>query len=316
LPKALAASRWLRLAIRLIALALLALIALRLRELWKEHPVDFSAANGWLLALAAGITLAAVVAYGSVWPSILRRMGTSPPKGSIAIFLQSQLGKYLPGSVWQYAGRVGLARNRGVPVPTTILSLAIEVGGSAIAAAVLGLFLLPARLALPLAIAVLLAVTLAWSSRAVQRLFDLALRLVARVLRFPVPDLQLVRRVLPVVTLVYVPVWIVYGLAFWATGRALFAVPVDDIAFFSAAFAIGWLVGMAAVFAPGGIGVREAVLVGLLGPRIGQREAIVVAATSRLLLTAADLVGGGAALLLPRLRRGMPTAALNGVDDE
>jgi len=66
LPKALAASRWLRLAIRLTALALLALIALRLRELWKEHPVNFSAANGWLLVLAAGITLAAVLAYGSV----------------------------------------------------------------------------------------------------------------------------------------------------------------------------------------------------------------------------------------------------------
>ena len=53
---------------------------------------------------------------------------------------------------------------------------------------------------------------------------------------------------------------------------------------------------MVVVFAPGGIGVREAVLVALLAPRVGHTDAIVVAAASRILLTRADLVGGGGAL--------------------
>ena len=58
------------------------------------------------------------------------------------------------------------------------------------------------------------------------------------------------------------------------------------------------------VFAPGGLGVREAVLVALLRGRLGESEAIVLAATSRLAFTLVDLAGGGAALTA--LRRPRP----------
>ena len=300
------------LAMRAAALALLGLLAIRLRHLWREHPVDFSAANGWLLALAGAVTFAAVVAYGLVWPLILKQLGTRPPPDSVRIFLQSQLGKYVPGSVWQYAGRVGLARNRGIPIRSAILSLAIEVGASAIAAAALGLFVFPLPIAVPLAFAILIAVTIVGAKAGAQRLLEPAMRRVAGIVPLSVSDFQSVYRSLYRATIFYIPVWVVYGLAFWLTGRALFAVPAQDLGFFTATFALGWLVGMAAVFAPGGIGVREAVLVALLAPRIGQREAIVIAAASRLLLTAADLVGGGAAVLLPRRTRGMSAAPLNG----
>jgi hypothetical protein len=288
------------LAMRAAALALLGLLAIRLRHLWREHPVDFSAANGWLLALAGAVTFAAVVAYGLVWPLILKQLGTRPPPDSVRIFLQSQLGKYVPGSVWQYAGRVGLARNRGIPIRSAILSLAIEVGASAIAAAALGLFVFPLPIAVPLAFAILIAVTIVGAKAGAQRLLEPAMRRVAGIVPLSVSDFQSVYRSLYRATIFYIPVWVVYGLAFWLTGRALFAVPAHDLAFFTATFALG------------GIGVREAVLVALLAPRIGQREAIVIAAASRLLLTAADLVGGGAAVLLPRRTRGMSAAPLNG----
>jgi len=44
------------------------------------------------------------------------------------------------------------------------------------------------------------------------------------------------------------------------------------------------------------------VLVALLAPRVGHTEAIVVAGGSRILLTGADLVGGGVAFALSSLR--------------
>jgi len=311
-----ARSRPLRLAVRLAAVVLLGFLAFRLTQLWNRDPVDFSAANGWLLALASGLSLVAVVSYGLVWPHILRRIGTTPPRDALRIFLQSQLGKYVPGSVWQYAGRIGLARDRGIPARVTILSLAIEVGGSVIAAGAIAMFVLPVFVALPLAVAGLVGVVFIGSSTRVQRLFRPAIRLVARAVPSELVDMQVVYGRLPGITLLYIPVWLVYGLAFWLTGRALFSLPAHEVLFFAGAFAIGWLVGMAAVFAPGGIGVREAVLVALLAPRIGQREALVLAGASRLLLTAADLAGGGAALLLPRLGRGVAASSLKGIDGE
>jgi len=288
---------------RVVALALVVFLAWRLHELWRQNPADLSDANTALLVLAALLSLGAVVAYGAVWPVILRRIGAPVPAGAILIFLQSQLGKYVPGSVWQYAGRVGLAKARGVAARLTMISLGVEVGASAGAAAVIGLFVLPWPIALPLALGLVLAAVWLARGRLRGRIVAGLSRGVRRLVPLAPEDLAGALRASPSVAALYVPVWIAYGLAFWITARALFPVPVSDVAYFTATFAVGWLAGMAAVFAPGGIGVREAVLAGLLAPRVGHTEAIVIAGMSRIFLTGADLVGGGAALLLARVDR-------------
>jgi uncharacterized membrane protein YbhN (UPF0104 family) len=63
------------------------------------------------------------------------------------------------------------------------------------------------------------------------------------------------------------------------------------------------LAGFVVVFAPGGLGIREAVIVALLRGRLGESEAIVLAAASRIAFTLVDLVGGGVALALLRRSR-------------
>jgi uncharacterized membrane protein YbhN (UPF0104 family) len=285
------------------AVAVLAYLALRLHTLWREQPADLSDFDLPLLAAAALLSLAAVIAYGAVWPTILRRLGVPVPKDAVRLFLQSQLGKYVPGSVWHYAGRVGLARARGVAARFTLLSLGIEVAASTLSAALVGLLLLPPRLAVPLmtAVAAILVLGSVGRPRTARRLLDPVLWTAERVVRVPRSQMAPALRALPVAAALYVPVWAVYGTAFWLTARALFPVPAGELAYFTAAFALGWIAGMVVVFAPGGIGVREAVLVALVAPRIGHTEAIVVAGASRVLLTGADLAGGGAALALSRL---------------
>jgi hypothetical protein len=288
--------------VRCLAFALVVFLALRLRQEWRRSPADFSNANVAVLAMAAITSLLAVVAYGAVWPFILRRIDAPVPGDSVRIFLQGQLGKYVPGSVWQYAGRIGLAKSRGVTVRATTISLGVEVAASSAAAAIVGLFVLPTALAIILALG--LATLVAMLRLAHDRsslLLDPLLRATRHIVPVSIGDLRPALRVVPAAAALYVVVWCVYGLAFWLTARALFPIPTSDAAYFTATFALGWLAGMVAVFAPGGIGVREAVLAGLLAPRVGHTEAIVIAAASRILLTAADLLGGGVALALSRL---------------
>jgi uncharacterized membrane protein YbhN (UPF0104 family) len=289
-------------AVRLALVGLLALLALRLRDLWRESPVDLSEANPALLATAALLSFAAVVAYGLVWPRIFAVLRAEAPAHPLRVFLQSQLGKYVPGSVWHYAGRVGLARSRGVPVRITIVSLAIEVGASVAAATAVGLFVLPLAVAVPVAVALTVVIGLSASGRISVRFLLAPLRRLARRL-VPIArdDVGLALHAVPRIAAMYVPVWLVYGVAFWLTARALVPVPAGDLVYFTAAFALGWTAGMLVVFAPGGIGVREAVLVALLAPKLGEGEAIVVAAASRILLTTADLAGGAGAIALDRL---------------
>ena len=51
------------------------------------------------------------------------------------------------------------------------------------------------------------------------------------------------------------------------------------------AFTLGYVLGLLALFAPGGVGVRELVLIGLLAPFLGSGAAVAVSVASRVLLT-------------------------------
>jgi glycosyltransferase 2 family protein len=288
---------------RLLVAGLVIVLALRLWQLWRRDPVDFGALDIGLFAVAVVISALAIGAYGLVWLYLLRRLGAAAPLSWMGLFFKSQLGKYLPGSVWQYAGRVGLARSRGVPVQIGLASVISEVAYSAIAAALASSLVLGsvAISGVLLGIAGLLVLAITF------RPFIVAL--LAKV-PFAGQEAKLERAGLfvalrsgPAAIALYLVVWCVYGVAFWTTGRALFGVPVSDLPQYVGVFALAWLAGLVAFFAPGGIGVREAVIAALLSSRLGQADAIVLAATSRIILTAIDLVAGAAAIGLPTLRR-------------
>jgi uncharacterized membrane protein YbhN (UPF0104 family) len=293
--RALTSAKWFRTVGRLLVVALLLLLGLRLWQLWQKHPVDFHRIDAGVFVAAIVVSAVAVSGYGLVWPFILRRLGVPASISWIALFFKSQLGKYLPGSAWQYAGRVGLARARGVSTQTAVTSLVVEVIVSALAAGAIG------ALVLPLPWAVALWVVLGLGVVAGARVF--------RGRSLPVPA-RLERtltlralRSLPATGCLYLLVWVAYGSAFWLTARALYSVSASDLSRYVGVFALSWLVGLVAVFAPGGIGVREAVIVALLTHRLGESQAIVLAATSRIVLTAIDLVAGALSLAVPALRR-------------
>ena len=65
------------------------------------------------------------------------------------------------------------------------------------------------------------------------------------------------------------------------------------------AFTLGYILGLLALFAPGGVGVRELVLIGLLAPVLGSGPALALSVASRILLTVME---GAAALVTLALR--------------
>jgi hypothetical protein len=280
---------------RLFALGLLVLLALRLWQLWRRDPVDFGTVDGGVFAAAVVASVAAVSAYGLVWIFLLRRLGTQAPLSWMTLFFKSQLAKYLPGSVWQYAGRVGLAHGRGVTVQRALVSVAAEIGYSALSAAAAASLILGSIAAAGVFVG--LAVLLPLGMRLVRP------GLVEEGAYLDRQSVSAALRAAPAAVGLYLVVWALYGLAFWTTGRALFAIPFSDLPQYIGVFALAWLAGLVAFFAPGGIGVREAVIAALLAARLGQADAIVLAATSRIILSAVDLVAGAASFGLPALRR-------------
>jgi glycosyltransferase 2 family protein len=278
---ALASHRHTRPAVQVLLVAALAFALLRLRSVWSDAHVDWRTLDWKALVGAGALAAAGVVGAAGAWLVILLRLGSKPRPRWAAIFVQTQLAKYLPGSVWNYAGRAALTRLEGVGVRIFALSITVElaaavVGGAVVAALIAG-----------------------WSglaaSGAVAAIAAASLRLV----RSTWPERAQLAVALREGSAGYVFVWVLTGLSFWMTARALFGTPFRDVGYYAGAFAVSALAGMFAFFAPVGLGVREAVIVALLRSRLGTADAVVLAAASRGVLTTMDVLtaAGGAVWL-------------------
>jgi uncharacterized membrane protein YbhN (UPF0104 family) len=277
-----ATERRVRVLAQLLLVAALVFVALKVRSIWHGGHVEL--ANVDWVALAGSFVLAAIgtAAGALIWLVILDGLGVKPRLRWAGLFFQSQLGKYIPGAVWQYAGRAAVARANGIPVRPVGISLPIEFAAAAIAAGSMAAFLL------------------GWWGALLLAAVAVLLLLARRPTRSRLPALVTIRA-----TLLYLLVWLLLGASFWLCARGLVTVPAGDLALYIGTFAVAWLAGLLAIYAPGGLGVREAVLVALLHGRIGAADALVVAAASRLMLILADVLLAAVSTAALR-RRGRP----------
>ena len=288
-----ATDRRVRLLGQLLLLAGLVFVVLRVRSMWHDSHVQLDRIAWPAVAGALAVAALAVLIAAFIWLHILRRLGIKPRARWVGIYMQAQLGKYIPGSVWQYAGRAALARGEAIPLRPATVSLSVELAGAVIAAALV-VSLIGGVVALAITAAAALVAAGIWRLTGCR--FGLLRRLKS----------SAAARATFEATLLYVPIWLLLGLCFWLTARSLFHLSFDEVRFYTGVFAVAWLVGLFAVFAPGGLGVREAVLVALLHSRTGTADAVLLAASSRALLTVVDLVAGagGAFLMRGRQKRG------------
>ena len=269
---------------------------------WNIHP-------GFLILSVLG-GFAAFVLMALAWRIIIANFGfevTLPEAFKISYL--SNLGRYVPGKVWQVFGILYLTGKKGIPVETSGASFVLWQVFT-IPAAFLA-FALAAQLEPSILIdqvAFLGETTSIWITVA-------AVIICALILFYPDPILKLVNSLLRLLSrpevrfrmdksvalllfLVYFVVWIVYGMAFWLFLMAVVGSDapglVASIGIFSVAYQIGYLV----LFAPGGFGPREAVLAALLVVFIGP-TALLVAGLARLWSILIEIL---AALIALRIR--------------
>jgi hypothetical protein len=93
--------------------------------------------------------------------------------------------------------------------------------------------------------------------------------------------------------------WLLYGIAFRLLALGLLGASPGSLGFYVAAFTGSYVAGVIAVFAPAGLLVREAALIGVLAPVLGSGDAVILATASRIWLTGLELLGAGIVLALP-----------------
>ncbi|MCD0451185.1 flippase-like domain-containing protein [Actinocorallia sp. API 0066] len=229
------------------------------------------------------------------WRALLTGCGAPlPVRATTRIMFLGQLGKYVPGSVWALVGQVELARGYGVARTAsgaaTLLAMATTVATGCLTAAAL----------LPLTSAD--AVRTYWWALTLTpvllgclhpRIVTWALNLVLRAARRPLLD-----KPVPTRTMGAAVSWTLLGWACFSVHLWLL-LPSGSPALAGGAYALAYVIGFLVIFAPGGLGAREAALVLALAPVTGQAESLVVALASRAVLTAADLLWAGVGRLQP-----------------
>lgn len=252
-----------------------------------------------------GSVLMILVSFGAsieAWRRVVHGWGERVGYvAAMRIWLVSNLGRYVPGKVWSVAGLALLARRAGVAswasAGSAIAIQAIAIGTAVIVVAAAtpgatswwGL-----GAALVLAIAIIAA--LAWH------------RSVALLSRLTGGDTGASLRPLPVIAVVESSVlgvlaWVTHGIAFWMLARGLGLAGSLSVLTACGVFPLGYVLGLLAVFAPGGLGVREVVLASLLTPALGVGGAAALSVASRLLLTVTEVGTPLVVLALTRTRK-------------
>jgi hypothetical protein len=225
------------------------------------------------------------------------------------IWFLTKLARYIPGTVWQFAGLAALAAGQGVsPLVATGAVLLQQVTLLATGAGVT-LALMPrlvrawgaglplgAAWALVAALVLLGALFVPVTGRVIRRI---AGRVTGRDVPWPEPPPRALAVYVSALTLP----WIAYGLAFWLFGRAVLGPDAPGLGLAVGAYTASYVAGLIAVVAPGGIVVREAALVATLGPAVGADSALLLAVGSRLWLVLLELLTALLVLAWPGGRR-------------
>ena len=259
----------------------------------------------WVIAGAVLLTAGYNLSMMLAWRAIVADLGSPlSVRSGISVFSVSQLGKYVPGGVWNIVAAGELGAGHDVPRRRSVAAMATAVLVSLVSGTFIGAVALPFA---PLGdlgawrwlllVAPLLAIMLL--PPVLTRIIALAFKLARREpLEQPLSWRGLGKAVLWAMS-----GWLLIGSQVWvlATGLGL-EVTAATFALAAGGFALAWVVGFLVVFVPAGAGAREAVLVAVLGSVLANASVVLVALISRVLMTCVDLAAAGLGGWLARKR--------------
>lgn len=237
-----------------------------------------------------------------MWRQVLHGLGVDVPAGPGArVFFTSQLGKYLPGSVWPALMQMEAGRAWGASRRTMLTANLVTILMNVCAGLVVACALLPAYdssalshywwalLAIPFLLALL-------HPRAIPGLLDRVLSLLHRP---PVGDHLDTGSVLRA-SIWALASWLGLGAQVGVLTVAVGPSAASHFVLAIGAMALAYSLGVLFVPAPAGAGVREVVLVLVLGSVLPSGQALAVVLSSRVLLAIVDVFLAGVAAVIRR----------------
>lgn len=260
------------------ALALGGLVFVGIRLHGYSASLDFAritATTGWGIVLLSFVYAFASILLALAWASLLLHLGASVGHlWAVRAYAISQLAKYMPGNIFQFAGRQSLGMAVGIPADKLLISSVWEIGLIACAGASFGALGIPIFLhTLAPQVGLMLWIGI------VAILSVLFVRIFGKEV-----SVAFLLQILFLCVSAGCFVWLLFsvhglgsqGISFW---------PV-----LGGGYIVAWLVGLLTPGAPAGLGVREAVLLFLFHRIIPDSDLLLAVLLSRFTTVLGDLL--------------------------
>ncbi|MDB5170197.1 MAG: hypothetical protein JWN82_593 [Candidatus Saccharibacteria bacterium] len=256
--------------------------------------------NWWRIGIASITGLSFLYLGAFIWRAILRALGATdlPSYGTTTdVYARAWMGRYIPGTVTWIAGKVYLASGWGISKSRLAVASLLE-GGSQVAAMTFVSFLLlgfdtrldvlssAAQLAL-IGLGLLVLIIL------IPQVFNHAMHLAFKTLRRGAASEELringaaVRRAF---SLYVVGTFLMGSACFFVIWSVVPGLHLYDIWFVVGTFGLATVAGMAAPFAPSGLGIRDGVQLVLLTAIMPKELALAATVLVRLWSVCLDLL--------------------------
>ncbi|MGQ0635721.1 MAG: lysylphosphatidylglycerol synthase transmembrane domain-containing protein [Planctomycetaceae bacterium] len=301
----------------------LAFVGLHARHLWGEmgsHPLRL---RGSWLAWATLVSIAAWLPSAWYWRWMMSALGAPPAwPEALAAYYCGHLGKYVPGKAMALLIRTAMLRRNGVPAAVSGFAATMETLTYMAAGTATAVLLLPRVLdksseihaRLPFLadrywqVGFLIA-AVAGSLAGLALLSHLSVRMASR-LKGSLPAAGALNQTLA--PRVYVSGFVVFLAAWWLQGATLGltlqaisdeAIDWNAWPLWTGTAAVALVGGFLAVFAPGGLGVREGLLMELLRTQVSTHEAVAAAVLFRAVSLAGELLASSVLWGFVRVRQ-------------
>ncbi len=250
-------------------------------ELIREYEWD---PNLSLLMLSYILLTAGYFLDALGWHFILWALGVHQPLiQDTKIWLISHLGRFLPGYVWQFVGRIAFLSEQGISKKRGLLSIYLESASlvlSAILTALISMLLSTEEfngLSLPLILTAMVGCVVIMHPK----VLELALNILFTIFKKEKVQVEYSFRRILLIILYYIAFWFFLSFAFFLFVSSLYKVEPSLFFNVTIAFTTSWVIGFITILAPGGLGAREGSLMLFLQQALPKFIAPVIAISAR-----------------------------------
>lgn len=269
---------------------------------WSKIPFQDLQVNGPLLILSFCALILHFISYGKSWQEIMCTLG-APVSFSQSVWMiaTTQIGKYVPGKVWYMIGRVYVGRQARIEGRSLALSMVLETCLLHVTGGII--FLITTLIAgnynitwFTISIVMIIAAITILHPKILVPFANFFLRL----LKKPQITSTLSYGQIIGISVYFFGLWIGQVVGFYLLIRALYPIPFFRLPNLASAYTLAWITGSVAVFAPGGLGVREGVMTLMLSPIIPVPLAIAISFITRVWITIFETIVFFVGLIIQR----------------